>query len=72
MITEFASSSIGGDKAAWIADMFRVMYRYPKIKIAIWWNGIDWDGEQPARLYELDDNESVMDSFRTGLRSYDE
>lgn len=68
MISEFASSSIGGDKRAWIEDMFRVIQTYPKIKVAIWWNSIDWDGENPARIYKMDDNESVMNAIRSGLK----
>ncbi|WNR42056.1 glycoside hydrolase family 26 protein [Paenibacillus roseipurpureus] len=68
MITEFASSSIGGDKEAWIRDMFRVIPQYPKIRAAIWWNGIDWDGDTPARIYTLDDDKAMMDTLRQGFK----
>ena len=73
MITEFASSSIGGDKAAWIKDMFEQLPNYPKIKMAIWWSGCDWDfsGEKPkaARIYRLDENAEIMQAFAEGLQN---
>ena len=40
MITEFASSSVGGDKNQWIRDMFAQIASYPDIKVAVWWNGL--------------------------------
>lgn len=68
MITEFACSSIGGDKAAWIADMFQQLPKYPDIKVAIWWNGCDWavPGEVPARPYWVNENEQTLNSFKVG------
>ena len=70
MITEFGSNSVGGDKAAWINNMFASIHKYPRIKIAIWWNGIDWDSQMnPARIYRIDENQEVMKAFRDGLAS---
>lgn len=70
MITEFGSNSVGGDKAAWIDDMFAVIDRYPRIKAAVWWNGTDWDSQmRPARIYRIDENSRVMDAFTRGLAS---
>lgn len=73
MITEFASSSVGGDKAAWISDMFESIAEYPEIKVAVWWNGCDMDnsGEEPvpARPYYLDETEETTTAFRQGLHS---
>lgn len=68
MITEFASSSIGGDKAAWITDMFQALEKYPAIKVAIWWNGCDWavPGEVPARPYWVNETEQTLNSFKEG------
>src|SRR5262249_8172649 len=43
MITEFACSSYGGDKPAWIRDALRQLQRYPRIRIAVWWNWVDFD-----------------------------
>ncbi|WP_202976446.1 glycoside hydrolase family 26 protein [Anaerophilus nitritogenes] len=73
MITEFGSNEIGGDKVKWIHEMFDYMYMHPfkNIKVAIWWNGIDWDPlRNPARIYRLDNREDVMDTFRQRLKDY--
>jgi len=68
MITEFGSNSVGGDKKAWIDNMFANIDRYPQIKMAVWWNGIDWDSQmQPARIYRIDENPAVINAFKTGL-----
>ena len=68
MIPEFGSSSFGGDKVAWIEDMFRYMPGYDRIQVAIWWNGIDWDDEgNPGRIYRLDETPETLDAFRRGL-----
>ena len=68
MISEFGSNSVGGDKAAWITNMFTHLHKYPQIKAAIWWNGTDWDqNQQPARIYRLDENKMILDAFRKGL-----
>ncbi len=69
MITEFGSNSVGGDKNAWVENMFNHLDRYPRIKIAIWWNGTDWDANgNPARIYRLDTDETLMDTFKNGFK----
>jgi hypothetical protein len=68
MISEFACSGYGGDKAAWIRDMMVKMPFYSRIKVMVWWNGFDWDGSVPSRTYALD--EASMSAFREGLRFY--
>ena len=71
MITEFASSSIGGDKVKWINDMFNEMDKYERLRLAIWWSWQDFDAEgNPARLYFLDENENTTNAFKEGLRDY--
>lgn len=76
MITEFASSSVGGDKVAWISDMFRSIRDYPRIKVAVWWSGCDMDnsGETPvpARPYYLDETDETTQAFAQGLHSQHE
>lgn len=68
MITEFGSNSVGGDKKAWIDNMFASIHNYPRIKMAIWWNGTDWDPNMnPARIYRIDETPEVMKAFRDGL-----
>ena len=71
MITEFGSNSVGGDKAAWIDDMFRQLPQYDRIKVAIWWSGIDLDpAGRPGRIYLLDENDATTEAFRRGLKNY--
>ena len=67
IITEFASSGIGGDKAAWIDEMFARMGDYKNIKIAVWFSSADYDGETPARTYWLDETAETVEAFRRGL-----
>ena len=67
MITEFASSSIGGDKAAWIDGMFKALPEYKNIKAAVWFSSADYDGDTPARPYWLDETEKTTLAFKVGL-----
>jgi len=69
IITEFASNSVGGDKQAWIKEMFDSIHNYPNIKVAIWWSYFDPDPEtkQPARKYWLDETEEYLMEFKKGL-----
>lgn len=69
IITEFASNSVGGDKQAWIKEMFDSIHNYPNIKIAVWWSYFDPDPEtkQPARRYWLDEKEEYLMEFKNGL-----
>lgn len=70
MITEFGCSSIGGDKVAWIKDMFAALPNYPQIKVAVWWNNADFDGKKVARPYWLDETPEVTEAIKTGLANY--
>ena len=71
MITEFGCSSFGGDKAAWIQQMFDHISQYPRLKLAIWWSGTDYDAAgQPARIYRLDETPEILDVFRRNLRHF--
>ena len=71
MISEFASSSVGGDKTKWIQDMFEIMPKYDRIKAAVWWSWQDFDANgNPARIYLLDENEKTIEAFRKGLSEY--
>ena len=71
MITEFACSNYGGDKAQWVKDMFIQINNYPRIKVAIWWDGRDLDSQgNIARSYFIDDNEAAVQVFRQYLQKY--
>ncbi len=63
MITEFACSAIGGDKVAWIEDMFKVLPKYDKIKVGIWWHATDWDGDNLSRPYFIDSPDGTLEIF---------
>jgi hypothetical protein len=74
MITEFASATLGGDKNAWAVDMFAHLRYYDRIKVAVWWDGADYDADgRIARNYFIDDPKTLIDTFRRGLReAFDE
>lgn len=68
MITEFASSSVGGDKNRWIIDMFHVIEKYDRIKVAIWWDGCDRDSNgNIARPYFIDETMEILETFNKYL-----
>lgn len=68
MITEFGSNNMGGDKAAWVRDMFSKMPEYDRIKLIIWFNGTDLDSHgKPARVYRMDTGDSVQQAFADNL-----
>ncbi|MBE6956302.1 MAG: hypothetical protein E7450_02480 [Ruminococcaceae bacterium] len=72
IITEFASSGIGGDKVAWIDNMFEHIHDYPNIRMAVWFSFADFDdssGGTPARTYWLDETPETLDAFRRGLKA---
>lgn len=71
MITEFGSNNTGGDKAAWVRDMFTKMPAYDRIKIIIWFNGTDLDAAgKPARVYRLDTGDAVQQIFAENLKRF--
>jgi beta-mannanase len=71
MITEFGANSFGGDKAAWVERMFQDISKFARIKVAIWWSGVDRDSEgNAARIYRLDENDRVIGAFREGFKDY--
>lgn len=74
IITEFASSSIGGDKVKWINDMFENINKYPNIKMAFWFNSADYDNTKGfekvvARPYWLDETPETTEAFANGLKN---
>ena len=72
IITEFASSSVGGDKAKWMEKMFKNMDEYENVKIAVWFNYADYDPAYPgntvvSRPYWLDETEDTVAAMRKGF-----
>lgn len=71
MITEFASSSYGGNKVSWINSMFRNIGKYKNIKIAVWFSEADYTEKGVAsRPYWLDETPATLNAFRKGLAGY--
>lgn len=75
IITEFGSSSVGGDKPQWITDMFATISKYKNIKIAVWFNADDLDprpekNNQVARPYRLDETKQTTEAFKKGIAAF--
>ncbi len=74
IITEFASSSAGGDKVQWINDMFNDLKDYPNIKMAFWFNSADIDPRDEtkqtvARPYWLNETPETAKAFSEGVKN---
>ena len=70
LITEFSCSDFGGDKAAWIRDMFSHLSDCPMLRAAVWWNSEDFDAahdNRVAREYRIDHNPDYMKLFKNEL-----
>ncbi len=72
IITEFASSSVGGDKTKWIRDMFACIGKYKNLKIAVWFDYADYDFREEdlskvARPYFLAETPETLKAFKDGL-----
>ncbi len=71
MITEFACSSNGGDKVKWIKNMFSKIEDYDAIKVAVWWDGCDYDSDgKVARSYLIEEDEKTVQAFKDELKAF--
>ena len=75
MITEFSSSSIGGDKVKWINSMFDCIDKYENLKIAVWFDYADFDYREEkntvvSRPYFLAETPETLNAFKNGLKNY--
>ncbi len=74
MITEYSCASLGGNKSEWFEDMFNKILQYDRIKLAVLWNGQDYDmtktGKTVSRNYRLDLEEDVIDAIRKGFEKF--
>ncbi len=75
IITEFGSSSIGGDKPLWITEMFNTIKKYKNIKMAVWFNADDIDPRpekngRVARPYRLDETKQTTEAFKKGIAAF--
>lgn len=69
MITEFGSSTTGGNKGQWIQTAFDQISQL-NIKAAVWWNHVDYDTQNGvvSRGYKFNDDPDVMEIFRNNFR----
>lgn len=70
---EFGSSSCGGDKSQWIRDCFAYFQHIPELKVAIWFNYADYDGNYErnniaARSFWLDESIEYLETFANCLK----
>ncbi len=71
IITEFSCARKGGYKEGWTRDMFNKISQYPRIKLAVWWNGADYDaGGNVARAYFINDSNEMVDIFKEYMTRY--
>ena len=69
MITEFASASLGGNKEEWVLHMFEDIKMFDRIKVAVWWDGCDWDEYgNVARSYIMDETPALLEIFKRNLK----
>lgn len=69
MITEFSSASMGGSKEQWVTNMFNSIENYDRIKVAVWWDGCDWDAYgNVARSYFMDETPELLQIFKKYLK----
>lgn len=72
IITEFSTSSVGGNKVEWINSVFDNMHKYKNIKAAVWFSAPDFDPRpgyegKISRPYMLDETPETLEAFRQGL-----
>lgn len=69
MITEFGSSSIGGNKGAWIHAALNEIDNLG-VKAAVWWNHVDYDTQMGvvSREYKFDEDPDLMHIFRMNFQ----
>ncbi len=59
-LTELASTDVGGDKGAWVRDMFDTR-SFPRIEALVWFN------ENKETDWRVDSSAATLEAFREGL-----
>ncbi|SET30450.1 glycoside hydrolase family 26 protein [[Clostridium] polysaccharolyticum] len=63
-ITEFSSTEIGGNKAAWITETFNtIRTKYPRIKL------VSWFGENKETDWRINSSASALAAFKAALKA---
>ena len=63
-VGEVGAPEDGGDKPAWVTDMFATLRQHPEVRGFTWF---DFDKEADWRV---DSSAATLDAFRTGLATY--
>jgi hypothetical protein len=64
MIAEFASNSVGGNKASWISKMFEQLpTKFPAIRALVWFDSVDRGVDWP-----LETSHAAVRAFAKGIR----
>ena len=51
--------------------MFGQLKNLDRIKVAVWWSGVDYDQQGgPGRVYLIDESDEVINAFRSGLKGF--
>lgn len=67
-IAEFSSSELGGDKAAWITEMFKVLPTdFPRIFALMWFNQSKTDSEGD---WALNTSEAAVAAWKSGIAEW--
>lgn len=61
---EVGSTETGGDKAAWVADMFATLAAHPEVR------GFTWFSYDKETDWRIDSSPASLDAFRAGLATY--
>lgn len=65
-VSETGSPEIGGDKAAWIRDMWAWLAAHPEVR------GVTWFHFDKETDWRIDSSEASLQAFATGARSFAE
>ena len=64
MVGEVGSAERGGDKAAWVRDMFAALAQHPEVR------GFTWFDFAKETDWRIDSTPGSLDAFRAGLATY--
>jgi len=67
-IAEFSSSELGGNKAEWISEMFRILpERFPRIIGLVWFSESKPDNEGD---WAINTSEAAVEAWKKGMNAY--
>ncbi|MES2155246.1 MAG: glycosyl hydrolase [bacterium] len=70
LIAETASTERGGDKAAWIGDMYAKLHSYGRIRGFVWFNDAKYEIESHRDLdWPADSSDAALAAYAAGARA---